>query len=231
MPYLPSDAEKKSELYSNIINSDRLELSNKIEALKNNQNISGSIDANTPLRDDNGILVSFESDEAGIALEESFSDVRLHNTQRFYNKKVENEFTFFIPQTESDDSEETTEEVSDEEVEFQMTNRDFLIQFINELNSEEFDPNMSTKLLHSKILEFFRGERSRTQGQNADGWESFRLNPSREVSNPFPRKRYFEMKKDLKKFRYDDVIENHLYRTRKGQEIWLKLGFPYVQDI
>ena len=112
-----------------------------------------------------------------------------------------------------------------------MTNRDFLIQFINELNSEEFDPNMSTKLLHSKILEFFRGERSRTQGQNADGWESFRLNPSREVSNPFPRKRYFEMKKDLKKFRYDDVIENHLYRTRKGQEIWLKLGFPYVQDI
>ncbi len=39
------------------------------------------------------------------------------------------------------------------------------------------------------------------------------------------------MKKDLRQFRYDDVIENHLYRTRKGQEIWLKLGLPYVQDI
>jgi hypothetical protein len=233
MPYLPSDAEKKSELYNNIINANRLELSSKIENLKKQQNISGSIDANTPLRDNEGFLVSFESEEAGVALEESFQDVRLVNAQRFYTKKVENEFTFFVPKTESDDSSETTdtEEVSDEQVEFQMTNRDFLIQFINELNSEEFDPNMSTKLLHSKILDFFRGERSKLQGQNADGWETFRVNPKRKVSNPFPRKRYFEMKKDLKKFRYDDVIENHLYRTRKGQEIWLKLGLPYVQDI
>ena len=51
MPYLPSDAEKKSELYNKIINADKFELSSKIENLKNQQNISGSIDANTPLRD------------------------------------------------------------------------------------------------------------------------------------------------------------------------------------
>ena len=86
MPYLPSDAEKKSELYNKIINADKFELSSKIENLKNQQNISGSIDANTPLRDDNGILVSFESEEAGVALEESFQDIRLQNAQRFYTK-------------------------------------------------------------------------------------------------------------------------------------------------
>ena len=142
MPYLPSDAEKKSELYNKIINANRFELSSRIENLKNQQNISGSIDANTPLRDDEGFLVSFESEEAGIALEESFEDVRLQNTQKFYTKKVENDFTFFIPKSQTDDSIEVTEteEVSEEEVEFQMTNRDFLIQFVNEYFSEEFDP-------------------------------------------------------------------------------------------
>ena len=36
--------------------------------------------------------------------------------------------------------------------------------------------------------------------------------------------------KDLKNFTYDEVIENHIYRTPKGQEIWLKLGLPYVED-
>ena len=102
MPYLPSDAEKKSELYNKIINANRFELSSRIENLKNQQNISGSIDANTPLRDDEGFLVSFESEEAGIALEESFEDVRLQNTQRFYTKKVENDFTFFIPKSPVD---------------------------------------------------------------------------------------------------------------------------------
>ena len=29
---------------------------------------------------------------------------------------------------------------------------------------------------------------------------------------------------------YDEVIENHLYRTPQGQRIWLRLGFPYIED-
>ena len=232
MPYLPSDAEKKSELYNKIINANRFELSSRIENLKNQQNISGSIDANTPLRDDDGFLVSFESEEAGIALEESFEDVRLQNTQRFYTKKVENDFTFFIPKSQTDESIEVTEteEVSEEEVEFQMTNRDFLIQFVNEYFSEEFDPDMSTKLLHSRIIQFFNENRGfDIQGRNAEGWEKFRLNKDREVRG-ISRRRYKRMKKDLKNFTYDEVIENHIYRTYKGQEIWLKLGLPYVED-
>ena len=37
-------------------------------------------------------------------------------------------------------------------------------------------------------------------------------------------------KKDLRNFRYDQIVEDHLYRTLIGQEIWLKLGFPYITD-
>ena len=35
MPYLPSDAEKKSQLYSNMINGDTLEYQSEINDLKN----------------------------------------------------------------------------------------------------------------------------------------------------------------------------------------------------
>jgi len=241
MPYLPSDAEKKSELYSNLINSNKLELQNRIEDLKKKQQVSGSIDANTPLRED-GVLISFESKEAGIALEESFEDVRLQNTQRFYTKKVESNFTFFVPTSESGGDVEVseTEEVDEENVEFQMTNRDFLIQFVNEYFSEEFDPDMSTKLLHSKIIQFFNDVGKLPFGgvvsfivsqkvNNAEGWEEFRLNKKRKATG-ISKKRYKKMKKDLANFVYDEVIENHIYRTTEGQRIWLKLGLPYVQD-
>ena len=232
MPYLPSDAEKKSELYSNLINSNKLELQNRIEDLKKKQQVSGSIDANTPLRED-GVLISFESKEAGIALEESFEDVRLQNTQRFYTKKVENEFTFFVPksQTEetSDDVEVTeTEEVSEEEVDFQMKLRGYLIQFIGEYFSDEFDiVNISSKLLHARLVQFF--VENRKKGKNAEGWELFRKNKKRKAAG-ISLKRFKKIKKDLKNFTYDEVIENHIYRTPKGQEIWLKLGLPYVED-
>ena len=37
MPYLPSDAAKKSELYSNILNGAEIEYQNEIEFLKQQQ--------------------------------------------------------------------------------------------------------------------------------------------------------------------------------------------------
>ena len=92
MPYLPSDAAKKSELYSNILNGAEIEYQNEIEFLKQQQAISGSVNANTPLRDDDGFLVSFESEEAGVALEESFEEVRLENAQYFFEGEIDNKF-------------------------------------------------------------------------------------------------------------------------------------------
>ena len=43
-------------------------------------------------------------------------------------------------------------------------------------------------------------------------------------------KRYGKVKKDLRDFQYDELIENHLYRTTQGQRLWLRLGFPYIAD-
>jgi hypothetical protein len=67
------------------------------------------------------------------------------------------------------------------------------------------------------------------KNRNADGWEEFRKNKKRKVRG-ISNSRYKEVKKDLRTFRYDEVVEDHLYRTLIGQEIWLKLGFPYIID-
>lgn len=254
MPYLPSDAEKKSQVYNNIINASSIEYQNKIDDLRKKHQLSGSVDANTPPRDEDGVLVSFESDVKGVALEESFQEVRLENTQRFFTKQVPNEFSFFIPQTQVSESgveiSETTEEATEEQVQFQMNNRDYLIQVMNEYWNEEYTPDISTKLLHSKLWKFFETEAPVGKSQigfkkakkNAEGWEQFRLEKinvevfrKKGKKNKLggkgrPRANYRDLKRDLNCFCYDDVINKQLYHTRRGQEIWLKLGFPYVMD-
>ena len=253
MPYLPSDAKKKSELYDNVLSGDVLEYQNEIEDLKKSLNISGSVvDAKQPLRDSSGVLQSFESRVDGVSLEEDFQQVRLENKQQYFVGELDNSFSFFFDEEqqgqETTDSDTTTEEqISTEQVEFQATVRDYLIQFINEHFKEENTPDISTDRLHEKLTEFFKTEYDRyigkayggtlmglvtaqlNKGKNADGWEDFRLNKKREVRG-ISRDRFNEVKKDLRNFRYDQIVEDHLYRTLIGQEIWLKLGFPYITD-
>ena len=253
MPYLPSDAKKKSELYDNVLSGDVLEYQNEIEDLKKSLNISGSVvDAKQPLRDSSGVLQSFESRVDGVSLEEDFQQVRLENKQQYFVGELDNSFSFFFDEEQqgegTTDSDTTTEEqISTEEVEFQATVRDYLIQFVNEHFKEENTPDISTDRLHEKLTEFFRTEYDRyigklanggltgfvvtqlNRGKNADGWEDFRLNKKREVRG-ISGKRFKEVKKDLRNFRYDEIVEDHLYRTLIGQEIWLKLGFPYITD-
>ena len=53
-------------------------------------------DANTPLRDEDGILVSFESETPGISLEEDYEEVRLENKQFFFTGQIDNEFTYYF---------------------------------------------------------------------------------------------------------------------------------------
>ena len=253
MPYLPSDAKKKSELYDNVLSGDVLEYQNEIEDLKKSLNISGSVvDAKQPLRDSSGVLQSFESRVDGVSLEEDFQQVRLENKQQYFVGELDNSFSFFFDEEqqgqETTDSDTTTEEqISTEEVEFQATVRDYLIQFVNEHFKEENTPDISTDRLHEKLTEFFKTEYDRyigkayggtlmglvtaqlNKGKNADGWEDFRLNKKREVRG-ISGSRFKEVKKDLRNFRYDEIVEDHLYRTLIGQEIWLKLGFPYIVD-
>ena len=253
MSYLPSDARKKSELYDNVLSGDVLEYQNEIEDLKKSLNISGSVvDAKQPLRDSSGVLQSFESRVDGVSLEEDFQQVRLENKQQYFVGELDNSFSFFFDEEqqgqETTDSDTTTEEqISTEQVEFQATVRDYLIQFVNEHFKEENTPDISTDRLHEKLTEFFKTEYDRyigkayggtlmglvtaklNKGKNADGWEDFRLNKKREVRG-ISGKRFKEVKKDLRNFRYDEIVEDHLYRTLIGQEIWLKLGFPYIVD-
>lgn len=253
MPYLPSEAKKKSELYDNVLSGDVLEYQNEIEDLKKSLNISGSVvDSKQPLRDSQGILQSFESSVDGLSLEQDFQEVRLENKQQYFVGELDNSFSFFFDEGQqgegTTDSDTTTEEqISTEEVEFQATVRDYLIQFVNEHFKEENTPDISTDRLHEKLTEFFKTEYDRyigkayggtlmglvtaklNKGKNADGWEDFRLNKKREVRG-ISGKRFKEVKKDLRNFRYDEIVEDHLYRTLIGQEIWLKLGFPYIVD-
>lgn len=253
MPYLPSEAKKKSELYDNVLSGDVLEYQNEIEDLKKSLNISGSVvDSKQPLRDSQGILQSFESSVDGLSLEQDFQEVRLENKQQYFVGELDNSFSFFFDEGQqgegTTDSDTTTEEqISTEQVEFQATVRDYLIQFVNEHFKEENTPDISTDRLHEKLTEFFKTEYDRyigkayggtlmglvtaklNKGKNADGWEDFRLNKKREVRG-ISGKRFKEVKKDLRNFRYDEIVEDHLYRTLIGQEIWLKLGFPYIVD-
>jgi len=228
MPYLPSEAAKKSEKYNNIINGDIREYQSEINDLKDKQQVSASIDANSPLRDEDGVLVSFESATPGISLEEDFEEVRLENKQFFFTGQIDNEFTYYFQPIATDDTTDTTTNTANtKEIEFALTLRDYLIQFVNEYFAEENGPDISTDKLHNKLLQFF--DENRKKGNNAQGWKEFRLNKSRKAAG-ISGKRYGKVKKDLRDFQYDELIENHLYRTPKGQEIWLRLGFPYIVD-
>tara|TARA_R100001129_G_C5222367_1_gene220053 strand:+ start:13 stop:750 length:738 start_codon:yes stop_codon:yes gene_type:complete len=243
MPYLPSDAAKKSELYSNILNGAEIEYQNEIEFLKQQQAISGSVNANTPLRDDDGFLVSFESEEAGVALEESFEEVRLENAQYFFEGEIDNQFTYYFQPEEDDDDEEDddSEEATDEEVQFQLTKRDNLIQVMNVYFNDSYTPAISTEKLHTLLNEFFKIEGPKG-GDNAEGWKEFRQDKikvekfrkkgkkKKPGGSGRPRANYRDLKRDLKGYYYDDVINKQLYHTRRGQEIWLQLGFPYQKD-
>ena len=243
MPYLPSDAAKKSEIYNNILNGSEIEYQKEIDFLKEQQQISSSVDANTPLRDDDGFLVSFESEHAGVALEEEFEEVRLQNAQYFFEGEIDDDFKYYFQPEQDDEEDEDDEgdEVSDEEVEFQLTKRDNLIQVMNYYFNEENGPDISTNKLHSKINEFFKVE-GKKGGKNAEGWEAFRQDKikvekfrkkgkkKRFGGSGRPRANYRDLKRDLDGFHYDDVINKQLYHTNEGQRIWLELGFAYQRD-
>ena len=234
MPYLPSEARKKSELYDNILSGDVLEYQNEIEDLKKKTTISGSVvDAKAPLRNSEGILQSFEGSIDGLSLEEDFQQVRLENKQQFFTGQLDNSFSFFGAgqdgSTTDSETETTSNQITTEVIEFQATIRDYLIQVINEYFNEENTPDMSTDALHEKILKFFKENRKDKKNVNADGWEAFRINTKRNVRGISGR-RLLEIFGDLKNFRYDEIVEDHLYRTLQGQRIWLQLGFPYIID-
>jgi hypothetical protein len=60
MPYSLEEAKLKSDFYRNQLDSDLIEFENNIRDLRAKQQLSGSADANKPLRDEDGKLVSYQ---------------------------------------------------------------------------------------------------------------------------------------------------------------------------
>ena len=105
--------------------------------------------------------------------------------------------------------------------------RHLLIQFVNEYFNENNGPSMSENDLTIKLLAFFNGNYQKSS--NAKGWKEFRKNNRRNAAGISPS-RFEKIKKNLRNKNYDYIIEENIYRTAKGQELWMRLKFPYIRN-
>ncbi len=103
MPYTKEQARNRSELYTRILDAERIALERDVENAKQKMQESGSFDANKPIRDGNGVLLSYEDpNNLGSAKEELYEYVRVMNEQQYFNDDMlpeinkEREFKVFI---------------------------------------------------------------------------------------------------------------------------------------
>jgi hypothetical protein len=169
MPYLPSSARQKSEYYQKILDADIIEQESLFRDLKLKQGVSGSSDAISPLRDDDGNLISIESPrQEGQSINDEFDVIRLENRQQYFDdknlSKIDNQFTYFVPPPELDKPEEEKEkeiikvEIKREEKKAKpdLHLKKAMVRFINRALRVNYPLNMSTNLLNSKILEVIK---------------------------------------------------------------------------
>ena len=93
-------------------------------------------------------------------------------------------------------------------------------------SSDVAEVPMSDEELKSQILGFFNANSKKST--NAAGWISFRKNKERNASG-ISSDRFKKIKKELNNNNWNYIIESNIYRTQKGQELWMNLGFPYVE--
>lgn len=165
MPYLPSSARNKSQYYQKLLDSDIIEQEDIFRDLQLKQELSGSIDAIEPLRDENGDLISIESPkELGKSINEKFDIVRLENRQQFFDdrnlSKIDNQFGFYTPPAELAKPEEEAEKdiikteikIEEKKAKPDLHLKKAMIRFINRALRVNYPLNMSTNLLNAKIL-------------------------------------------------------------------------------
>jgi len=144
MPYLPSQARLKSDTYKNILDADITEQQERVLDLLAKQQLSGSIDANNPTRDEDGFLVSIEDPtNPGQAAEGITESVRVENKQQFFNDRYLNnipqEFTHFVvPEVSNQDDDDLVEEITEIQVQADVGEtpdpyRPLIVEFINRL--------------------------------------------------------------------------------------------------
>ena len=155
MPYLPSSARNKSEYYRKLLDADVIEQNNLIKDLELKQNVSGSIDALNPTRDDDGYVVSIEDPRnPGQTAETINESVRIENKQQFFNDRylsqVSKPFSFFTPPTSLVEEDVQIEQEEEQEKQKQSDKpndsfRDLLIEFF------ELDTNASDEKIQSEM--------------------------------------------------------------------------------
>jgi len=144
MPYLPSQARLKSDTYRNILDADITEQQERVIDLLAKQQLSGSIDANNPTRDEDGFLVSIEDpNNPGQAADGITESVRVENKQQFFNDRYLNnipqEFTHFVvPEVGDQDDDALVEEITEIQVQADTSKtpdpyRTIIVEFINRL--------------------------------------------------------------------------------------------------
>lgn len=166
MPYLPSSARNKSDYYQKILDADKIEQQKLIRDLRNRQSQSGSIDANKPLRDENGFLTSVELPDQTLADTDTTQRVRLENKQPFFNSKfserLNEDFTFFKVGDKTneeldleDEKEELKVEIKKEDIKVGKVEIPFrreIIEFVNRYNNENNPITISTNKLNAKLV-------------------------------------------------------------------------------
>jgi len=104
--------------------------------------------------------------------------------------------------------------------------RHLLIQFINAYYNLDYTPSVSDNELSNKIIGFFNGNSKKSS--NASGWDKYRKNKKRNASG-ISADRMKKIKDNLKKDNWNYIIESNIYRTKKGQELWMDLALPYIE--
>lgn len=144
MPYLPSQARLKSDTYKNILDSDITEQQEKVLDLLAKQQISGSVDANNPTRDEDGFLVSIEDPtNPGQAAEGITESVRIENKQQFFNDRYLNNISqeishFVVPSAGETEDDDIVDQVTDIQIQADTSKtpdpyRPIIVEFINRL--------------------------------------------------------------------------------------------------
>ena len=140
MPYLVNKtARKKSQFYSNIMDADEQEHLRVAQRELKRMQISGSnTDGTFPIRDENGVLLSFQSPidgEEKESIDEPYQHVRLKLNQKSSNQQ--DWFNFFGSELDfTDIYPQEAEEEDGEDIEVLRAEYNAGIQRNNELNAE-----------------------------------------------------------------------------------------------
>ena len=249
MPYLPSQARLKSDTYKNILDADITEQQERVLDLLAKQQLSGSIDANNPTRDEDGFLVSIEDPtNPGQAAEGITESVRVENKQQFFNDRYLNnipqEFTHFVvPEVSSQDDDALVEEVTEIQVKADVGEtpdpyRPLIVEFINRLADKN---SLKTILIAGKAGLIMR--------KNAAGIEGIDDSVSPEKLNSLivklvraypPKKKkmtLFQFVKQIKTYQIDlkialdlrnyaVILQDFIFKNKTLRRAYREFGLP-----